>query len=120
MLHRYLKKEAYAEYRAGTKEMQKCTIAQKNVEMLLNWISVPKRNAQLSRGAWWTKGPGYSPGKQAAAGVNGAELSVTIKWSPVGIACEFVKKPMKQTNGVAARRHIQIDVIRIVDYNIFV
>lgn len=45
------KKEAYAAYRAAKKEMQKYTIAQKNVEMLLNRNSVPERNAQPSRGA---------------------------------------------------------------------
>lgn len=45
------KKEAYAEYREAKKEMQKYTIAQKNVEMLLNRNSVPERNAQPSRGA---------------------------------------------------------------------
>lgn len=45
------KKEAYAKYRAAKKEMQKYTIAQKNVEMLLSRNSVPERDAQPSRGA---------------------------------------------------------------------
>ena len=40
------KKEAYKEYRTARKEMKQYTIAQKNVEMLLERDSVPERNAR--------------------------------------------------------------------------
>ena len=45
------KKAAYKEYREAKKEMQKYTIAQKNVSMLLGRDSVSERNAQPSRDA---------------------------------------------------------------------
>ena len=45
------KKEAYSEYRAARSEMQKYSVAQKNVAMILGPESVPERNAQPSREA---------------------------------------------------------------------
>ena len=45
------KKSAYAKYRTARKEMEKYTIAQKNVSLLLGKESVSERNAQPSRDA---------------------------------------------------------------------